>query len=64
LRSAAHERYDLFVVRADLDSVDKRILDLLVEDARRSASEIGRLVSLYIFAPITPAVRTRTCSTR
>jgi hypothetical protein len=47
-----------------LDSVDKRILDLLVEDARRSASEIGRLVSLYAFAPITPAVRTRTCSTR
>jgi len=45
-------------------SIDKRILDLLVEDARRSASEIGRLVSLYAFAPITPAVRTRTCSTR
>ena len=30
----------------DLDSVDKRILDLLVEDARRSASAIGRTVGL------------------
>ncbi|HZV26178.1 MAG TPA: Lrp/AsnC family transcriptional regulator [Acidothermaceae bacterium] len=30
----------------DLDSVDKRILDLLVDDARRSASAIGRLVQL------------------
>ncbi len=31
---------------SDLDAVDHRILDLLVEDARRSASEIGRLVGL------------------
>jgi DNA-binding Lrp family transcriptional regulator len=30
----------------DLDTIDQRILDLLVADARRSASEIGRLVSL------------------
>lgn len=29
-----------------LDAVDRRILDLLVRDSRRSASEIGRLVSL------------------
>lgn len=28
------------------DALDQRILELLVQDARRSASEIGRLVSL------------------
>ncbi|HEU4701128.1 MAG TPA: Lrp/AsnC family transcriptional regulator [Conexibacter sp.] len=32
--------------RTDLDPVDHRILDLLVEDGRRSASEIGRQVDL------------------
>lgn len=32
--------------RKALDSVDRRILDLLIEDGRRSASEIGRLVTL------------------
>jgi DNA-binding Lrp family transcriptional regulator len=30
----------------DLDAADRRIIELLVEDARRSASEIGRLVNL------------------
>ena len=30
----------------DIDALDRQILDLLVADARRSASEIGRLVSL------------------
>ncbi len=29
-----------------LDDLDQHILDLLVEDARRSASEIGRLINL------------------
>lgn len=29
-----------------LDALDHRILDLLVQDARRSASEIGRLINL------------------
>ena len=29
-----------------LDATDRRILELLVEDARRSASEVGRLVGL------------------
>ncbi len=29
-----------------LDAVDRRILDLLVEDARRSATDIGRIVGL------------------
>lgn len=29
-----------------MDGTDRRILDLLVEDGRRSASEIGRLVNL------------------
>ncbi|HEY6525034.1 MAG TPA: Lrp/AsnC family transcriptional regulator [Solirubrobacteraceae bacterium] len=32
--------------RAVLDEVDNRILDLLVEDGRRSASEVGRTVGL------------------
>lgn len=32
--------------RKSLDAVDRRIVDLLVEDGRRSASEIGRLVNL------------------
>jgi DNA-binding Lrp family transcriptional regulator len=32
--------------RKDLDTTDERIVALLVEDARRSASEIGRLVNL------------------
>jgi DNA-binding Lrp family transcriptional regulator len=34
------------MARKDLDSTDERIVGLLVEDARRSASEIGRLVNL------------------
>jgi DNA-binding Lrp family transcriptional regulator len=34
------------VATTDLDSVDRRILELLVEDGRSSASEIGRSVSL------------------
>jgi Lrp/AsnC family leucine-responsive transcriptional regulator len=34
------------VARTDLDDIDRRIIDLLVADARRSASEIGRLVNL------------------
>lgn len=32
--------------RADLDSIDERIVGQLVEDGRRSASEIGRAVGL------------------
>jgi Lrp/AsnC family transcriptional regulator, leucine-responsive regulatory protein len=34
------------VVRPALDDVDARILELLLQDGRRSASEIGRLVGL------------------
>jgi Lrp/AsnC family leucine-responsive transcriptional regulator len=34
------------VARAGTDEIDGRILDLLVVDGRRSASEIGRLVNL------------------
>ena len=30
----------------DLDGVDRRIIELLVQDGRRSASEVGRLVNL------------------
>jgi Lrp/AsnC family transcriptional regulator, leucine-responsive regulatory protein len=39
-------RYILDVPRTNLDDVDHRILELLVEDGRRSASEIGRRVGL------------------
>jgi DNA-binding Lrp family transcriptional regulator len=34
------------VSRNNVDAIDERILELLVEDARRSAAEIGRLVNL------------------
>ena len=34
------------MLRANLDRVDEAIVELLVEDGRRSASEIGRRVSL------------------
>lgn len=42
----AFRRYDLFVPTTNIDSTDRHILDVLVEDARRSASEVGRLVGL------------------
>jgi Lrp/AsnC family leucine-responsive transcriptional regulator len=45
-RLAGDQRYDLSVSQRELDGVDRRILELLVEDARRSASEVGRLVDL------------------
>jgi DNA-binding Lrp family transcriptional regulator len=32
--------------RKELDDVDRRILELLLEDGRRSASEVGRAVAL------------------
>src|SRR6201999_229341 len=34
------------MARANLDDIDEAILELLVEDGRRSASEIGRRVGL------------------
>ena len=40
------QRYDLTMPRTDLDPVDRRILELLAEDGRRSASEVGRQVGL------------------
>jgi Lrp/AsnC family leucine-responsive transcriptional regulator len=46
LRHQWLEGYDLDVRRTGVDSIDERVLDLLVEDGRRSASEIGRLVNL------------------
>ena len=39
-------RYDLSVQRVGLDTTDQGILELLVSDARLSASEIGRRVGL------------------
>ena len=45
-RSEAVLRNDLKATRPALDQTDRAILDALVEDARRSASEIGRLVGL------------------
>jgi DNA-binding Lrp family transcriptional regulator len=38
--------HDLGVPRTNLDHTDHRIIGLLLEDGRRSASEIGRHVSL------------------
>jgi Lrp/AsnC family transcriptional regulator, leucine-responsive regulatory protein len=46
LRPTGRSRYCRAVHHANLDGVDEAILDLLVEDGRRSASEIGRRVSL------------------
>lgn len=46
MREIHIKRYDRFVSRTDLDALDERILDLLVADGRRSASEIGRQVGL------------------
>jgi DNA-binding Lrp family transcriptional regulator len=34
------------VARRAIDDIDERVLELLVEDARRSASEVGRRVGL------------------
>jgi DNA-binding Lrp family transcriptional regulator len=45
VRSAV-DRYDHFVTRQRVDATDERILELLVADARRSASAIGREVGL------------------
>jgi Lrp/AsnC family leucine-responsive transcriptional regulator len=39
-------RYAFRVRRTDLDDIDHRILDLLVQDGRRSASDVGREVGL------------------
>jgi Lrp/AsnC family transcriptional regulator, leucine-responsive regulatory protein len=39
-------RYALYVPRIGVDATDERILSLLAEDGRRSASEIGRRVGL------------------
>lgn len=41
-----NRRYDRCVTRTDLDDVDDRILALLLEDGRRSASDLGRQVGL------------------
>ncbi|HEX6021424.1 MAG TPA: AsnC family transcriptional regulator, partial [Solirubrobacter sp.] len=46
LRQNGVPHYDLDMNVPGLDEIDQRILDLLVEDARRSASEIGRRVHL------------------
>lgn len=41
-----NRRYDHAVPRKDLDDIDEEILALLVEDGRRSASDVGRAVGL------------------
>ncbi len=46
LREKASDRYDLTVLRTTLDATDLRVLGLLLEDGRRSASEVGRTVNL------------------
>jgi DNA-binding Lrp family transcriptional regulator len=42
----AARRYDLSMPRTGLDVVDEQILELLGQDARLSASEVGRRVGL------------------
>lgn len=39
-------RYVLKAMASNLDGTDQRIIDVLSQDARRSASEVGRLVGL------------------
>jgi Lrp/AsnC family leucine-responsive transcriptional regulator len=46
LRSVGLHGYDREVKRSVLDDLDRTIIELLVEDGRRSASEIGRRISL------------------
>jgi DNA-binding Lrp family transcriptional regulator len=46
LRVSPQNRYILFVPRANLDSTDEAILEILVADGRRSASDVGRQVGL------------------
>lgn len=46
LREGAGSCHDSTVGRTDLDPVDEQILQLLAADGRRSASEVGRHVSL------------------
>jgi Lrp/AsnC family transcriptional regulator, leucine-responsive regulatory protein len=46
LRENGITRYAHAVPRTHLDTVDEQIVELLVEDGRRSASEVGRQVGL------------------
>jgi len=46
VQSWALERYDLSMGHSDLDTLDRTILELLAQDGRRSASEIGRRIGL------------------
>lgn len=46
LRVTPDIRYDLAVLRTALDVSDMNVLELLIEDGRRSASEVGRRVNL------------------
>jgi Lrp/AsnC family leucine-responsive transcriptional regulator len=46
VRANVGKRYDRATVRTVLDATDERVLELLVADGRRSASEVGRRVNL------------------
>jgi DNA-binding Lrp family transcriptional regulator len=46
LRQIARARYSLAVPRANLDALDEQILELLIADGRRSASDVGRHIDL------------------
>jgi DNA-binding Lrp family transcriptional regulator len=46
LRLEGSKGYDRAVPRAHLDDLDEKIIELLVQDARRSASDVGRRVGL------------------
>jgi Lrp/AsnC family leucine-responsive transcriptional regulator len=43
---AGRTRYDRAMPRTTLDAIDQRIIEFLLQDGRRSASEIGRRVNL------------------
>jgi DNA-binding Lrp family transcriptional regulator len=46
LRAVPVIRYGFTVLRTALDATDMSVLELLIEDGRRSASEVGRRVNL------------------
>ncbi len=46
MRKTSRRRYAYAVARALLDEVDEHILQLLVSDGRRSASDVGRHIGL------------------
>jgi DNA-binding Lrp family transcriptional regulator len=46
IASNAHSKYAFCVARANLDQTDREIIGLLLEDGRRSATDVGRKIGL------------------